>query len=443
MTASDVSTGGDVLLQQPTGKERVTAVKLPVSRYVSTEFFEREMSNVWPKAWQLACTVDHVANPGDWHEYRFGRYSVLIVRGDDGVLRAFQNVCLHRGSELCSGSGAGISEIRCPFHRWTWGLDGRLREVPSRREFGVLNDDYPLLDVQVGTWGPMVFVNLDRDAEPLDEYLAPVPAETAWANLDEFRCQAVISVRADCNWKTLIEGFSETYHVQGIHREMLGMADDVNGPQITWHRHGRLVQSYGLPSPRQGRPGADEDVFASFVEVMGGRIGVEDSTSPMPPIPEGDTLRGMLARMVRDVNAAKDIDLSDYDDHHVLDMEQYNLFPSITVLVFADMLSVVRARPGTHVEEAYMDMFAFTRVQSADTPSEVPCTKPFDMELPADAEPPFGLVINQDVRNFARTQRGLHQPGLTHLTVSPTEECRLVNLHRTLEEFMGIGPLDG
>jgi hypothetical protein len=288
-----------------------------------------------------------------------------------------------------------------------------------------------------------VFVNLDRDAEPLDEYLAPVPAETAWAHLDEFRCSAVVTVRADCNWKTLIEGFSETYHVQGIHREMLGMADDVNGPQITWHRHGRLVQSYGLPSPRQGRPGADEDVFASFVEVMGGRIGVEDTASPMPPIPDGDTLRGMLARMVRDVNAAQDIDLSGYEDHHVLDMEQYNLFPSITVLVFADMLSVVRARPGTHVEEAYMDMFAFTRVQSADTPSEVPCTKPFDMELPADAEPPFGLVINQDVRNFARSQRGLHQPGLTHLTVSPTEECRLVNLHRTLEEFLGIGPEDG
>jgi len=440
VSAQDVSTGGDVLLQQPvTGRERVTAVKLPVSRYISPEFFQRELTDVWPKAWQLACTVDHVAEPGDWFEYRVGHYSVLIVRGDDGVLRAFQNVCMHRGSELCSGSGAGLSEIRCPFHRWTWGLDGRLREVPSRREFGVLNDDYPLIDVQVGTWGPMVFVNLDRDAEPLDEYLAPVPAETVWANLQDFRCTAVVSVRADCNWKTLIEGFSETYHVQGIHREMLGMADDVNGPQVIWHRHGRLVQSYGLPSPRQGRPGADEDVYASFVEVMGGRIGVEDKASPMPPIPEGDTLRGMLARMVRDVNSAQGIDLSDYDDHHVLDMEQYNLFPSITVLVFADMLSVVRARPGTHVEEAYMDMFAFTRVQDTAKPR----TKPIDFELPADTDPPFGLVINQDCDNFARTQRGLHQPGLTHLTVSPTEECRLVNLHRTLEEFLGIGPEDG
>jgi nitrite reductase/ring-hydroxylating ferredoxin subunit len=439
MSASDVSTGGDVLLEQPVTRERVTAVKIPVSRYLSPEFFERELADVWPRAWQLACTVDHVAGAGDWYEYRIGRYSVLIVRGDDGVLRAFQNVCLHRGSELCSGSGSGLAEIRCPFHRWTWGLDGRLREVPSRREFGVLNDDYPLIDVQVDTWGPLVFVNLDRDAGQLSEYLAPLPAETAWANLDEFRCTAVVSVRADCNWKTLIEGFSETYHVQGIHREMLGMADDVNGPQDIWHRHGRLVQSYGLPSPRQRRPGGDAEVFASFIEVMGGRIGIEDKSAPMPPIPEGETLREMLARMVRDTNREQGIDLSTYEDHHVLDMEQYNLFPSITVLVFADMLSVVRSRPGTHVEEAYMDMYAFTRVQDPDAPR----TKPIDVLLPPDAEPPFGLVINQDIGNFARTQRGLHQPGFTHLTVSPTEECRVVNLHRTLEEFLAIGPEDG
>ena len=152
---------------------------IPVSRYISPECFAIEKEKVWPKAWQLACTVDHVADPGDWHEYRVGSISVLIVRGDDGELRAFQNVCLHRGSDLCSGSGSDLAEIRCPFHRWTWSLDGRLREVPSRRKFGVLNDDYPLIDVQVDTWGPMVFVNLDRDAEPLAEFLE-VPAETAW-----------------------------------------------------------------------------------------------------------------------------------------------------------------------------------------------------------------------------------------------------------------------
>ena len=294
--------------------------------------------------------------------------------------------------------------------------------------------------MQVDTWGPMVFVNLDRDAEPLDTFLAPVPAETGWARLDEFRCRAFVSMPADCNWKTLIEGFSETYHVQGIHREMLGMADDVNGPQVIWPRHGRLVQSYGLASPRQGRAAADSDVFASFVEVMGGRIGIDDKNAPMPEIPAGSTLRGMLAEMVRDVNQRdKGVDLSSYTDHQLLDMEQYNLFPNITVLVFADMLSVVRARPGNGVEEAFMDVFQFDRVPETESS---PRTKPFDVVLAPDAEPPFGLVLNQDVGNFARTQRGLHQPGFTHLTVSPTEECRVVNLHRTLEQYLGITPTE-
>ena len=72
----------DMLLETPVGRGRVTPVKIPVARYTSPEFFEREMTEVWPRAWQLACTVDHVARPGDWHEYRIGRISVLIVRGD-------------------------------------------------------------------------------------------------------------------------------------------------------------------------------------------------------------------------------------------------------------------------------------------------------------------------------------------------------------------------
>ena len=206
---------------------------------------------MWPTTWQLACTVDHLANPGDWYEYRVGQYSVLIVRDDDGELRAYQNVCLHRGNELCHGAGSGLTEIRCAYHRWSWDLQGRLREVPSRKGFGVLrNEDFPLIAVLVDTWGPFVFVNLDIDADPLAEFLAPVPDDIAWAGIDEFRCHALVTVPLPANWKVCIEAFSETYHVQGIHREMLPMCDDVNSPQAIWEHSGRLVQPYGLPSPR-------------------------------------------------------------------------------------------------------------------------------------------------------------------------------------------------
>jgi len=415
-----------------------TPVTVPASRYTSPEFAAVERTRLWPRVWQLACTVDHVASPGDFFAYEVGPYSVLLVRGHDGVLRAFQNVCLHRGNELCAGSGGGLDELRCSYHRWCWDLEGRLREVPSRRGFGALrNEDYPLPGVQVGTWGPLVFVNLDTGAEPLDEFLEGVPDDAAWAGIEDFRCQFVVSTALACNWKTLIDGFSETYHVQGIHREMLPMCDDVNSPQRLWGRHGKLEQPYGVPSPRLRDRPDDEQVWRSFVEVMGARIGLHDKTAAgaLPPIPDGVDLRHVLANLVRDRGRSLGLDFSSYRDEQILNMQQYNLFPNTTVLIFPDLLSVVRARPGSTPDDAVMDVFAFQRRPPGDP---APRSKPVDIAVPADSAA-FGLVVNQDVAALGRAQRGLHQPGLTRLTLSG-EECRIINLHRNLERFLDIAP---
>ncbi len=413
-------------------------VRIPTDRYISPAFLQLETERLWPRVWQLACPVDQVAHSGDYYEYRCGPLSVLVVRGDDGELRAFQNACRHRGSAICEGSGSGLTQLRCPFHGWTWNLRGALREIPSRKQYGLTNDEVPLVEARVETWGPLVFVNCDPDAEPLAMFLDPLPAESAWARLDEFRCTAMVSIPARCNWKTLIDGFSETYHVQGIHPEMLGMCDDVNGPQVTWNRAGRLTQSYGLPSPRLGASGSVDDqyVWDHFVRVMGSRVGADMSNpGPCPPVGEGETLRDVLARLVAELGAARGNDYSRFTVAQLLDMEQYNLFPNLTVLVFADMVQVVRARPGAGVSDAYMDAMSFDRFPPAHP---VPRRRPFEIELDPDGELPLGLVLNQDLANFARSQRGMHQPGLTDLHISPVEECRIVNQHRNLEEFLGL-----
>jgi nitrite reductase/ring-hydroxylating ferredoxin subunit len=392
--------------------------------------------------WQFACSVDQVREPGDYFEYRLGPYSTLLVRSDEGALRAFQNVCRHRGSLLCEGSGTDLSEIRCPFHNWTWDLAGRLREVPSRRQFGVSNDDLPLFEVKVDTWGPMVFVNPDLAAVPLHDFLAPVPDDSAWVRVDEFRCTAAVSLPARCNWKTLIDAFSETYHVQGIHREMLPMCDDVNGPQGVWDRHGRLIQPYGLPSPRLRERPDGQRVWEAFVEIMGNRVGLpadRAAAGEAPPVLDGETMRETIARHVIETSRAAGNDIADFDIDQVLNMSQYNVFPNITVLVFSDMINVVRSRPGDDHESAYMDAFLFERRPSRTEPD---AGRPFELELGPDEEPPLGLVLNQDVANFERAHRGMRQPGLTHLTVSPREECRLINLHRNLETYLGIEPTE-
>lgn len=435
---------GEVTEEAPVGStigtvsDRRRPVLVPASRYTSPEWAALEAEHLWPHVWQVACSVDHVREPGDWFEYTCGPLSVLIVRGDDGELRAFQNVCLHRGNELCNGAGTGRTEIRCVYHRWCWDLGGRLREVPSRKGFGVIeNDDYALRAVQVDTWGPMVFVNLDLDAEPLGDFLAPVPAETAWLRTDEFACRAIVTVPLACNWKTGIDAFSETYHVQGIHRQMIPSTDDVNGPQEVWERHGRLNQPYGIPSPRLRDGASDQQIWESFCATQGERVGRPSGGDP-GPVPErepGESMRTLLARLIRERAVEQGVDLDDFTDEQVTDLHQYNCFPNISPVFLAESLALLRMRPGATPDDCLMDLLYFSRV-----PRDAPRDRPVDVTMDAETAD-LGVVFNQDVENLQRAQRGLHQPGFTHLTLS-REEMRIESLHRNLERYLGIEPTE-
>lgn len=416
------------------GSANGSPTMIPTYRYTSPEFMQTEIEKVFAKAWLVACSVDHVAEPGDYFEYRAGPYSVLVVRGDDGELRAFQNTCRHRGNIICEGAGGGITELRCMYHNWTWDLQGRLRQVPSRKGFGVLrNDDLPLLAAQVGTWGRLVFVNLDNDAMSLEEYLEGVPADAAWIEPDVYRCTRMITTSVPSNWKVLSEGFSETYHVQGLHAEMLGCFDDINAGQFLWERHGVSKQRYGVPSPRLGRNVDPQVVWDSFIVTQGMRIG-HDEVCPVPELAPGQTVQELIADLMRARLAERGVDISHLTADQVTTLNQYNLFPNVTVLYNVDSLSVMYALPGSKVDEARFCVLHFERMASADAPRE----HPQNVEIPAGMQV-FGTVINQDVELLRNAQRGLQQPGLTHLALS-SEECRIINMHRTLERYCGIVP---
>ncbi|MCU0311880.1 MAG: aromatic ring-hydroxylating dioxygenase subunit alpha [Acidimicrobiales bacterium] len=410
----------------------IEPVRIPRDRYVTAEFAALEAERMWPFAWQVACTVDHLPEPGDFYEYVTGTLSVLVVRGDDGTLRAFQNVCRHRGMVLCTGSGSGLDELRCPYHRWAWDLEGTLREVPSRKGFGpgFRLEDHPLFEARVDTWGPLVFVNPDPEAMPLAEYMDGMWHDADWARLDEFHCDAALRVPVRSNWKVVAEGFSDTYHVQGIHPEMLYTIDDVHSPQRLWTHCGVSYQQYGLPSPRV-RDASDQEIWDNMIITQGGRIGAELG-DPVPEVPDGRTLRDVMADGIRRVQAERGVDLSDFSTDQLLTLSQYNMFPNTTVLVWGDMMNLLIARPGPSPDEAFLTMFLFYR-----RPPRSPRTRVADMDLPEDT--PLGLVPNQDVELLKHAQRGLHQPGLDHLLVG-SEEVRVINLHRNLERYLGIEP---
>lgn len=406
--------------------------RVPAERYRSTAFAQLETDRMWPKVWQVACTVDHVAEPGDYFEYRCGPYSVLVVRGDDGELRAFQNVCRHRGNSLCTGAGSELRELKCGYHGWTWDLAGALKRVPNRKGFGALPmSEFPLIAANVATWERLVFVNIDVDAMPLSDWLEAVPDDIAWCGLGDFRCYATMTVEVDANWKTIADGFSETYHIQTLHPELHRCMDDVHAPQVIWGRTGKSEQSYGVPSPQIKEAVSDSDVWDAYVTTQGALMGVAEGTPfPSDRLP-GQSVADVIAQRTKEFAEQRGVDLSWAGTDEVMRLHQYNVFPNMSLLTNADHLTVLAARPGPDPDHGELVMILWTRMAPG-----APRLKPTDMRMTADDAHP-GLVLTQDIAVLAGLQRGLHQPGLTHLTLS-AEERRVINMHRNLERYLDL-----
>lgn len=406
---------------------------VPAERYYSPEFAALEVQRMWPRVWQVACMVDHVAEPGDYFEYRCGPYGVLIVRGEDGSLRAFQNACRHRGNSLCVGSGSGLRELKCGYHGWTWDLAGALKRVPDRKGFGALHmSDFPLVAARVDTFEGMVFVNLDLDAMPLAEYLDEIPRDIAWCRIGDFRCYATLTVEVEANWKTIADGYSETYHIQTLHPELLRCVDDVHSPQQIWRHAGKSDQPYGVPSPRFDGELSDEEVWDAYVYTQGALMGASAGT-PFPAAERqpGQTVADLIAAHTRSFAAGRGVDLDWADTDRVTRLHQYNVFPNMTFLANADHLTIMTSRPGPDPDHGELTMFLMTRM-----PPGAGHNKPTDVRVPAgDAEP--GIVLTQDIRVLPGLQRGLHQPGFTHLVLS-SEERRVINMHRNLERYLDL-----
>ena len=192
---------------------------LPWSWYTDPAVFRLEQERIFRRSWQYVGRQDEVAEPGSFVASRVGDVPVVLVRDEDGTLRAFLNVCRHRGSIVCEGSGKRAT-LQCPYHAWTYGLDGRLIAAPrSEREGGIESEELGLLPLRLETWGPLVFVNPDDEAPPLSEILEDVPERIAAAGIDvnalRFLSRAESEINA--NWKICAENFLECYHCPTAH----------------------------------------------------------------------------------------------------------------------------------------------------------------------------------------------------------------------------------
>jgi phenylpropionate dioxygenase-like ring-hydroxylating dioxygenase large terminal subunit len=191
---------------------------LPFAWYSDEEMLRRERALIFACSWQYAGRAEQVAEPGSYLASDAGGVPILVTRDTAGELRAFINVCRHRGAVLMEGCGTRRT-LQCHYHAWTYDLDGSLRNAPrSDREPGFEDGELSLLPAAIGTWGPFLFVNPDHSAPPLEEHLGELPRILTQAiDLDDLVFHSRVDFGADANWKIVVENFLECYHCPTAH----------------------------------------------------------------------------------------------------------------------------------------------------------------------------------------------------------------------------------
>jgi len=193
-------------------------IPLPPEVYSSKDILKMEVEKIFRKEWLCAGHVSELKNPGDYLTFDLVDHPLLVVRDRSDQLRALSNVCRHRSARLVDGSGS-INLLVCPYHGWTYELNGRLRGAPFMRPEQV--QDVCLNDVRLEVWQGLIFVNLDQQAEPLAPRLESLREEIGHFNFAGMEVVHSYDDEIHCNWKVLVENFCESYHVFRVHKTTL------------------------------------------------------------------------------------------------------------------------------------------------------------------------------------------------------------------------------
>ena len=204
------------LRQQPDPNE---GWSLPGWLYHDPEYFAVEMERVVRPSWQIVCHTNEIPDPGDWRTLELLGESVIAVRGQDGEVRAFANVCRHRGSRIVEGSAGCSKRLVCPYHAWSYGLDGRLLGVPKRSDYGPVDwDQLGLVPVELEVWRGFAFIRLESGGPSVAEIMAPYETELAPYRMEELQAIGRVTLRPRAvNWKNVADNYSDALHIEVAH----------------------------------------------------------------------------------------------------------------------------------------------------------------------------------------------------------------------------------
>ena len=200
---------------------------IPTNRYTDPEFFRLERERIFARSWLFAGHTSEWPEPGSYRAFTRSGAPVVIVRGDDGVLRAFYNACRHRGAPVIRDECGTARRLTCRYHSWSYGTDGALKAVPDARSFPELDTtELGLVPVRCETWDGWVFVSEDAQARPLLDFLGPIGDQMSEIDGPSMRLVGTKVHRLACNWKLMVDAFLEVYHVRTVHPDNAALLYD-------------------------------------------------------------------------------------------------------------------------------------------------------------------------------------------------------------------------
>lgn len=426
--------------------ENLGSDPIPASRYTDPAFFELEKQKLWPNVWQFAAREEELPEPGDYVVYENVGKSFLIIRQDDGSIRAFANVCLHRGRKLKLEDG-WTSGLQCPFHGFTWNNDGSLKQIPCRWDFSHLPDDkMSLPEISVGRWGGYIFLREAKEGPSLEEYLAPMPEHFARWPHEECATVMWVGKVVPANWKVVMEAFMESWHTVVTHPQLLPFSGDANSTYNIYGDHVNLtITPFGVMSPHVDPTGKEQQWIVDEFVKYNGRSSDNYEDQPAEEggfnvkVPEGKTAREALGASLR-VTTSKMFgrDISHASDSEMMDAILYNVFPNFSPWGGFQPNIVYRWRPWHDVDHCLMEVRIISRMPPGEPHPRAPKMKLLTEDQKWTDAPELGIlgdVFEQDMENLPHVHTGLKATLNGEVQLGNYQEIQLRQFQNTLMKY--------
>ena len=442
-------------------------VTYPTEAFFSRDYLEDEKKHLWPKVWQMVERESDLPEPGDWLTYDVADESVIVLRHGDGSLRAFHNVCPHRGRQLVSVPdmlpgkihdvrGSGRRGFTCGFHGWGFDTDGNNTFVLDPQDWhNELTPEMTCLSpVKVDTWGGYIYINMDPDCMPLGEWMGRAGEILDHFELAKMRYKWRQWAIYECNWKVAIEAFLEPYHVAGTHSQLLRYGDyyayskqyglhSVSGYD-TRDENYKMNESSG--TTRSGKAGLDPRVstyqlikenyetvnYSASTETL-----VKAASRLQDELPESATPAEVIAHWMKSAradDAARGVTWPEIPSDVMAEAGlAWGLFPNQNILHGVTFALCYRVRPyGDDPNKCIFESYALERFPEGKEPET-------EWVYADPTGENWGAVLAQDFANMAFVHKGMKSSGFRGPLPNPHQEQKVINLHRNLANFIGRG----